>query len=75
MSRPGVKGRNIVESIGLIEDLMSYAEKENLGGLIFAVDIKKVFDSADHNLIFASLEKYGIGPDFIQWIKTLLVNG
>ena len=28
----------------------------------------------DHNFIFASLEKYGFGPDFIQWIKTLLAN-
>ena len=27
-----------------------------------------------HNFIFASLEKYGFGPDFIQWIKTLLAN-
>ena len=28
----------------------------------------------DHKFIFASLEKYGFGPDFIQWIKTLLAN-
>ena len=54
---------------------MSYAEQENLDGVIFAADIEKAFDSVDHNFIFASLEKYGIGPDFIQWIKTLLANG
>ena len=69
-----VKGRNIGESIRLIDDLMNYAEQENLDGLIFAADIEKAFDSVDHKFIFASLEKYGFGPDFIQWIKTLLAN-
>ena len=34
-----VKGRNIGESITLIDDLMGYAEQENFDGLIFAVDI------------------------------------
>ena len=57
-----VKGRNTGKSIILIDYLMSYA------------DIEKSFDSVDHNFIFASLEKYGFGSDFIQWIKTLLAN-
>ena len=48
--------------------------QENLDGLIFAADIEKAFDSVDHKFVFASLEKYGFGPDFIQWIKTLLAN-
>ena len=69
-----VKGRNTGESIRLIDDLMNYAEQENLDGLIFAADIEKAFDSVDHKFIFASLEKCGFGPDFIQWIKTLLAN-
>ena len=69
-----VKGINIGESIRPIDDLMNYAEQENLGGLSFAADIEKAFDSVDHKFIFASLEKYGFGPDFIQWIKTLLTN-
>ena len=69
-----IKGRNFGESILLIDDLMSYAEQENLDSLIFAADFEKAFDSVDHNFIFASLEKYGFGPDFIKWIKTLLAN-
>ena len=69
-----VKGRSIGESIRLIDDLMNYAVQENLDGLIFAADIEKAFDSVDRKFIFASLEKYGFGPDFIQWIKTLLAN-
>ena len=53
---------------------MNYAVQENLNGLIFAADIEKAFDSVDHKFIFASLEKYSFGSDFIQWIKTLPAN-
>ena len=69
-----IKGRSIGESIRLIDDLMSYAEQENLDCLIFAADIEKAFDSVVHNFMFASLENYGFGPDFVQWIKILLAN-
>ena len=69
-----IKGRNTGESIKDTkdtDDLMSYAEQENLYGLIFAADIEKAFDAVDHNFIFSSLEKCGVGPGFIQWIKTM----
>ena len=42
--------------------------------LFLQLIFEKAFDSVDHKFIFASLEKYGFGPDFIQWIKTLLAN-
>ena len=69
-----VKGRNIGESISLIDDLLEYAEKESLDGLIFAADIEKAFDSIEHNFFLATLTKYGFGSNFIQWIKTLFSN-
>ena len=36
--------------------------------------LKKAFDSVDHNFIFATLNKFGFGKDFIQWIKTSFKN-
>ena len=66
-----VKGRNIGESIRLMDDLLEHADKENLDGLIFAADIEKAFDSVEHNFLLATLTRYGFGSDFIQWIKTL----
>ena len=50
--------------------MLEYADKENLDGLIFAADIKKAFDSIEHNFLLATLTKYGFGSNFIQWIKT-----
>ena len=67
-----VKGRYIGESVRLIDDLLKYAENENIDGILFAADIEKAFDSVDHNFIYASLKKFGFGKDFVQWIKNLI---
>ena len=64
-----VKGRNIGESIRLIDDLLEYADKENLDGLIFAADIEKAFDSIEHNFLLATLTKYGFGLTSFSGLK------
>ena len=69
-----VKNRFIGESIRLIDDLLYHTEQKNLDGILFAADIEKAFDSLEHNFIYATLEKFGFGEDFIQWIRTLLCN-
>ena len=66
-----VKGRNVGESIRLIDDLLKYAEEENSDGILLVADIEKAFDSVYYNFIFAILNKFGFGSDFIQWVKTL----
>ena len=40
----------------------------------FLADFEKAFDSIEHPFILATLESFGFGPQFIQWIKTFL-NG
>ena len=67
-----VKGRYIGESVRLIDNLLAYAESENLDGILSDADIEKAFDSVEHNFIFASLKKFGFGEDFIRWVKTFL---
>ena len=64
----------IGESVRLIDDLLKFAEEENLDGIIFAADIEKAFDSVDHNFIFASLKKFGFGDNFVQWVRTIFEN-
>ena len=67
-----IKGRFIGESVRLIEDLLEYADQGNENGILFAADIEKAFDSVEHSFIYATLEKFGFGGNFIQWIRTLL---
>ena len=36
--------------------------------------MEKAFDSSEHNFIYDTPEKFGLGEDFIQWIRTMLCN-
>ena len=69
-----IKGRNIGESLRLIDDLLEYEDKENLDGIIFVADIEKAFDSIEHNFLLATLTKYEFGSNFVQWMKILFSN-
>ena len=67
-----IKGRLIGELFRLIEDLLEYADQEHEDGILFTADIEKAFDSVEHSFISATLEKFGFGGIFMQWIRTLL---
>ena len=66
-----VKGRYIGNNIRAIEDLILYAEKENVNSIICFLDFQKAFDSVEWECIYRVLKKFNIGNDYIQWIKTL----
>ena len=66
-----VPGRNRGESVRLVGDLLEYAEKEDLTGIMFSSDFEKAFDSIDHCFMFACLKRSGFGTQFVQWVKTL----
>ena len=65
-----VKGRFISESVRLIKDLLEYANQENEGGILFAADIEKAFDSVEHSYIYATHEN-AFGGNFTQWMRIL----
>ena len=69
-----VKGRYIGESICLISDIVKYTENMGIEAILFSEDFEKVFDSIGHTFLFSVLKSYGLGPDFIQWVKTLFNN-
>ena len=64
----------IGESVRLVKDLLEYAEKEDLTGIMFSSDFEKAFDSIDHCFLFACLKRFGFGTQFVQWVKTLFKN-
>ena len=68
-----VKRRYTGESVRLIDYLLTYADQENLDGIMCAGDIEKAFDSVEHNFVFAALKKFGFGDSFIKWVRTFLI--
>ena len=69
-----VKGRYIGKSIRLIRDILEYTEENDISGILFSADFEKAFDLIELAFLFAVLESFGFGPQFIQWVKTFLNN-
>ena len=68
------KGRYIGESARLISDILKYTGNNGIEAILFSAEFEKDFDSIDHTFLFSVLKSYGLGPDFIQWVKTLFNN-
>ena len=64
-----VPGRSIEQTISFIRDLIEYVNQKNLPGAIICIDQMKAFDRVDWSFILKTLQKFGFGPNFIQWVK------
>ncbi|KAH9741659.1 hypothetical protein KPL70_002710 [Citrus sinensis] len=68
-----IKGRSIVESIGMVSENVNLLDRKNLGGnLGLKLDIKKTFDSLEWNFLLHVLRCFGFSETFIKWVHTLL---
>ena len=58
----------------LISDILETTDNLNMEGYLLTTDTKKAFDSVDHYILLAILEKYGFKKNFLRRIETLLNN-
>ena len=58
----------------MISDILEIAKTLELEGVLVTVDIEKAFGSVNHCFLLQILRKFGIGIDFVSWIKTTLKN-
>ena len=65
-----VKGWSVFDAVRILE----FAEITNSHGILVAIDFEKAFDSINYNFLFKALEKFNVGPHFIQWIKTFYTD-
>ena len=70
-----VYGRNIVENIRTVLDILEYTKAENIPGILINIDFEKAFDSVNWDFIKVVLEKkYKFDHTFVKWIN-VLYNG
>ena len=66
-----LKGRDISHVHRCINDILEIHKDKDIEGLLVALDFRQAFDKINMNCIFKSLELFGFGNTFIQWVFTL----
>ena len=66
-----LRGRYIGECTRLIFDLIEKMEDEDIPGILLLVDFEKAFDTIEWSFIEKTLEFYGFGITFREWVKAL----
>ena len=69
-----IKSRYIGEFVQLINDILEYADSNDIEVILFSADFEKAFDSIDHCFLFSVLESFGFGPELLQGVRTLFKN-
>ena len=69
-----LSGRYVGENTRILYDIMHYAEKHNMTGLLLLVDFEKAFDSLSWSFINTVMNFFGFGQSIIKWIEVLYKN-
>ena len=71
----GVEGRNVEDHLILLEEIFIFInEGKYPHANIITIDQEKAFDRIDQEFMFKILDKIGLGPKFIKWIKPLYTD-
>ena len=68
------KKSTIQALVYLMHQILSALDKGHCSSRDFFADFKKGFDMIDHNIIITELEKHGVHPAIVRWIKSLLTD-
>jgi exonuclease III len=66
-----VPDRRITDNLRLIKIAQSRLKELNKSSAIVSLDVKKAYDSLNHEYMVAILEEYGFGDKFVDVIKVL----
>uniref|UniRef100_A0A673NCB7 Reverse transcriptase domain-containing protein n=1 Tax=Sinocyclocheilus rhinocerous TaxID=307959 RepID=A0A673NCB7_9TELE len=66
-----IKGRQGSNNTRRLYDLIHYSSLQQENTIIVTLDAEKAFDRVNWNFVFTTLQKFGFGESFINWIKIL----
>lgn len=67
-----LKGRNIGESIFMINEVIHAMKEHKMDGIILKLDFSKAYDSIDWSCIYQVIECINLGSKWKIWIKKIL---
>lgn len=69
-----IMGRNILDTIASVRDVIEMADVEDLECYILKIDQEKAFDRVSHEYLINVLKRYGFGDRFIHFIEIFYNN-
>ena len=66
--------RYMAENVLKMIDLMEYCRDQKQSAIVLNLDFEKAFDKLEWSAIYAAMSNFGIGPNFIEMIRTLYTD-
>ena len=66
-----VPGRSIHDNVGLIRDIIDYANENGVPLAVINLDQKKAFDNVDRGYLFDTMRAMGFDDRFLDYLKNL----
>ena len=60
--------------MSLLRDAIHYANESNTPLALISIGQLKAFDTVSHSFLLETLKRFGFGPSFTQWIKTIYTS-
>ena len=73
-SQSAVSSRQIDYTMHMLRDLIDLANDEDMEAAFLFLDQEKAFDRVDHEFLYQTLKTFGIGDNFITWLKQIYKN-
>ncbi|GAU51294.1 hypothetical protein TSUD_240270 [Trifolium subterraneum] len=70
-----IKGRNLVDGVMLVNEVIDLAKKLGRECLVLKVDFKKAYDSVDWGFLEYMLRRFGFENKWIEWIRACVFAG
>ncbi|KAK2354489.1 hypothetical protein QL285_092001 [Trifolium repens] len=70
-----LKGRQLVDGVLVINEIVDFAKKTGRECLIFKVDFEKAYDSMEWSFLDYMLGRFGFGKKWKSWIRACVFAG